>query len=175
MVDTLKHRDITDKIIRSYYTVYNALGHGFLESVYRNSMAVELARAGLQVQTETPIDVYYRDGIVGQFFADIIVEKCVIIELKAAKELAPEHHAQLFNYLKASRIEVGLLMNFGKEPKYERKYCANMRPRVEYKPRFDKVADPTKSDSDSTGATLPGFDSSAAFDPYNPPNPLDPL
>lgn len=123
----LWHSDITEGIIKAYYSVYNNLGYGFLESVYKNAMCRELVTEGYSVSSERPIDVYYKGIVVGHFFADIVVNDCVIVELKSAKELATEHFAQLINYLKASRFEVGLLMNFGPEAKYERKIYSNRR------------------------------------------------
>ena len=115
------HSEITDLIIKAYYQVYNKLGFGFLEKVYENAMMIELKRLDLKCERQKPITVNY-DGIdIGEYFADIIVNDCVIIELKAAENLCPEHEAQLVNYLKATEIEVGLLLNFGKEPKFKRR------------------------------------------------------
>jgi GxxExxY protein len=116
----VKHSEVTRKAIGAFLNVYNALGSGCLEKVYQNSMIVELTRFGLSVSSQTPVHVYYRGVYVGEYIPDIIVEDCVILELKSCKELADEHRAQLLNYLKASRFEVGLLMNFGPEPKFER-------------------------------------------------------
>lgn len=115
------YTDITDKIIRAFYKVYNTLGHGFLEKVYSRSLKLELRKAGLEVQREHPIDVYYEEFKVGQYFADLLVENKVIVEIKSAESLRPEHDAQLINYLKATDIEVGLLFNFGKTPEKRRK------------------------------------------------------
>lgn len=115
------HTDITEKILRAFYKVYNTLGFGFLEKVYSRALMIELRREGLEVLREHPIDVYYDDFKVGQYFADLIVENKVIVEIKAAEGLCPEHDAQLINYLKATEIEVGLLLNFGKTPEKRRK------------------------------------------------------
>jgi GxxExxY protein len=123
----LWHSDVTEGIIKAYYSVYNELGYGFAESVYHKSMLEELRILGFNAKTEQPIDVFYKGLCVGHFFADIVVNDRVIVELKSVKELATEHFAQLINYLKASRYEVGLLMNFGPEAKYERKVYANRR------------------------------------------------
>jgi len=115
------HSEITDLILKAYYQVYNKLGFGFLEKVYESAMMIELKRLDLKCERQKPITVNY-DGIdIGEYFADIIVNDCVIIELKAAENLCPEHEAQLVNYLKATEIEVGLLLNFGKEPKFKRR------------------------------------------------------
>ena len=119
------HSDLTDKIIRCFYTVYNSLGYGFLERVYENSLCIELKRAGLDVKPQFPIDVYYQDELVGEYFADMIVDNCVIIELKACETLNKLHENQLVNYLKATEIEVGLLLNFGKKPEIKRKIYTN--------------------------------------------------
>jgi GxxExxY protein len=120
-----KHKDITDKIIRAFYNVYNTLGYGFLEKVYENSMLLELTEMGLSVQKQYPIDVYYKEKLVGSYFADLLVEEKVIVELKAAEAICEEHEYQLINYLKATEIEIGLLLNFGKEPQFKRKIFTN--------------------------------------------------
>lgn len=116
-----KHSDLTDKIIRAFYNVYNKLGYGFLEKVYENAMMIELPKFGLDCKNQYQIKVYYDDKSIGDYFADILVNNSVIIELKAAENLCEEHEAQLVNYLKANNIEVGILLNFGKEPQFKRK------------------------------------------------------
>lgn len=116
----LIHEELTAKIIEACFEVSNELGAGFLESVYQNALVVALKRKGLQVRMQVPLTVKFRDVEVGQFFADILVEDKVIVELKAVSALTPEHQAQVINYLKTSEIEVGLLVNFG-------------RPRIEIK------------------------------------------
>lgn len=121
----LIHKDITDKILKAFYQVYNTLGYDFLEKVYENALLYELSLMDLFCEKQRPIDVYYKERKVGQYFADIIVEKCVIIEIKAAENLAEEHEYQLINYLKATNIEVGLLLNFGKKPQFVRKIFTN--------------------------------------------------
>ena len=115
------HSDLTEKVIKVFYKVYNTLGYGFLEKVYENAMSIELTKAGLQHYKQQPINVFYDEKKVGSYYADIIVEGKVIIELKAAKNLCEEHEAQLLNYLRATEIEVGLLLNFGEEPQIRRK------------------------------------------------------
>lgn len=122
---TYLHQNLTEKIIRAFYHVYNSLGFGFLEKVYENSMMIELQSMDLRCEKQKQLDVYYRNLKVGEYFADIIVEGRVIIELKAAEALVPEHQAQLLNYLKATEIEVGLLLNFGKEPQIKREIFQN--------------------------------------------------
>ena len=122
-----KHKEITDKIIRAFYTVYNVLGYGFLEKVYENALAIELRKMGLKVVQQAPIAVYYDGQLVGEYFADLLVEDLVIVELKATRTLIDEHEAQLLNYLKATPYEVGLLLNFGPKPEIKRKAYDNTR------------------------------------------------
>ena len=119
------HKEITDKIINAYYKVYNALGYGFLEKVYENSMVIALRKVGLKVEQQKNVKVYYESEEVGEYYADLLVEDLVIVELKAAKALSEDHEAQLINYLKATTIQIGLLINFGKEPKFKRKIFEN--------------------------------------------------
>ena len=123
----LKHANITEAIIKAFFVVYNALGYGFLEKVYANALAQELRRMGYLVEREVLIYVYYKGEIVGEYYADLLVDGKVIIETKAAKELAPEHEAQLLNYLRATPYEVGLVLNFGPKPEYIRKAYDNQR------------------------------------------------
>lgn len=121
MIENYKHSDITNLIIKAYYNVYNKLGFGFLEKVYENSMMIELKKLGLNCEKQVAIKVYYDDFTVGDYYADIIVNNIVIIELKAAESLCEEHEIQLVNYLKATNLEVGLLLNFGKKAEFKRK------------------------------------------------------
>jgi GxxExxY protein len=123
----LLHKDITDKVIKAFYKVYNVLGTGFLEKVYENAMAIELRTMGLVVERQKLMKVYYGQHSVGDYFADIVVNGVVIVELKAAASICDAHLSQLNNYLKATEIEVGLLLNFGPEPKFQRKYLTNDR------------------------------------------------
>ena len=124
---TYKHTDITEKIINAFYTVYNTLGYGFLEKVYRNAMTIELRKLELDVVPEAQIQVYYGGHLVGEYFADLLVGGAVIVELKAVRQLAEQHEAQLLNYLKATPYEVGLLLNFGPKPGIKRKAFDNSR------------------------------------------------
>ncbi|MFP5470473.1 MAG: GxxExxY protein [Bacteroidia bacterium] len=123
--DNYKHSEITEKIIRAFYKVYNALGYGFLEKVYENALFIELKEMGFFVEKQRLIEVFYENQKVGDYYADLIVNKVVIIELKAAESLCEEHEFQLINYLKATEIEVGLLLNFGKNPEFKRKVFSN--------------------------------------------------
>lgn len=119
------HQEITEKIISAYYNVYNFLGFGFLEKVYENSLEIELKKLGLEVEKQYPINVYYDNIEVGKYFADLVVERKVIVELKATEELCREHELQLINYLKATDFEIGLLLNFGKKTDFKRKIFSN--------------------------------------------------
>jgi len=110
----------TEKIIGAFYKVYNSLGFGFLEKVYENAMILELKGLEFDFKNQQKLNVFYNGEIVGEYFADIIIEDSIILELKTAKDLGKEHEAQLLNYLKATKIEVGLLLNFGKKPKFKR-------------------------------------------------------
>jgi GxxExxY protein len=121
------HQDITKQIIKAFYNVYNTLGYGFLEKVYHNALLIELSKMGFSCHSEFPIDVYYNGINVGKYFADIIVEEKVIIEIKAKEAICKEHEYQLINYLKATDVEIGLLLNFGKEPELKRKIFTNDR------------------------------------------------
>jgi GxxExxY protein len=123
--DNYKHSDITEKIIKAFYKVYNSLGYGFLENVYENAMHIELKELGFNVTKQEAIKVYYNELVVGSYFADLCIENKVIIELKATENLREEHEFQLINYLKATEIEVGLLLNFGKKPEVKRKVYSN--------------------------------------------------
>ncbi|QZT37229.1 GxxExxY protein [Halosquirtibacter xylanolyticus] len=115
--------DLTQKIIKCYYEVYNTLGFGFLEQVYEKALLYELKSSGLYVEDQKKIEVFYQKQNVGVYYADLVVENKVIIELKAVKRLTPEFSAQLLNYLKATNFDVGLLMNFGVEPEFKRLIC----------------------------------------------------
>ena len=121
----LLHGNLTDRIIKAFYKVYNTLGYGFLEKVYENSLALELRRLGFSVEQQQPINVFYEGEVVGEYFADLIVEDVVILELKAAEAMSEAHEAQLVNYLRATEIEVGLLFNFGPKPQFKRKIFMN--------------------------------------------------
>ena len=114
-METMKHKDLTGKIINCAYKVHTVLGFGFLENVYQNALVHELQKAGLEVQKEQPIQVLYDGQVVGDFAADIVVAGSIIVELKSIQTLHPAHQAQVSNYLKATGVEVGLLINFGQE------------------------------------------------------------
>lgn len=124
----MQYDDITKLILQACFEVSNELGSGFLESVYEKSLLVALEDLGLNARAQVPIKVNFRNRVVGDYYADIMVNNQVLIELKAVKKLAPEHVAQVLNYLKASKIEAGLLVNFG-------------NPRLEYR-RFNNYFSP---------------------------------
>lgn len=119
-MSSLLHKEITDSILKAYYAVYNQLGYGFLEKVYQNSMYFELKSLGYKVEAQKQIRVYYKTQLVGEYYADLLVEDKVIVELKACELLMNVHVAQLMNYLKATKIEVGLVLNFGEDPEFKR-------------------------------------------------------
>jgi len=127
MEDSLKHRDLTDKIIGTFYEIYNELGFGFLESVYENALLIALTEKGIKVGQQIPIPVWFRGKKIGDFVADLIVGDSVIIELKAVRTIQDAHKAQLLNYLRATEIEVGLLLNFGQCPEFKRLAFDNQR------------------------------------------------
>lgn len=124
------HEEITSKIIEAYYTVYNTLGHGFLEKVYENALRYELQEFHYRVEHQKNIPVFYGGHQVGNYFADLLVEEKVILEIKSADAVRIEHETQLINYLKATKIEVGLLLNFGKKPEIRRKIYTNDRKQL---------------------------------------------
>lgn len=121
------YKDKSDKIIKAFFKVYNRLGYGFLEKVYQNALLIELQSMGFEVKSQFPIKVYYEEYEVGEYYADILVDDCIIIENNAMEALREEHEYQLINYLKATDIEIGLLFNFGKKPDFKRKIFTNDR------------------------------------------------
>ena len=126
-MNELLHKELTDKILQCFFEVYNRLGYGFLEKVYENSLMIELIKRGLYAEKQRPVKVYYEEKIVGDYYADIIVNDTIILELKAAECIIEEHELQLVNYLKATDKEIGLLLNFGKKPEFRRKIFTNDR------------------------------------------------
>ncbi len=123
----LLHGELTDIIIKTFYQVYNELGHGFLERVYQNSLYLELKNKGLKVDVQKKIKVYYKGIEVGEYYADLIVEDLIILELKAANCIIVEFENQILNYLKGTNCEVGLLLNFGTKPEFKRKIFENTK------------------------------------------------
>ncbi|MDO9186634.1 MAG: GxxExxY protein [Bacteroidia bacterium] len=125
IADNFKHSEITGKILKAFFNVYNTIGYGFYEKVYENALSIELKKLNLKCENQRPVTVYYEGNIVGSYFADIIVEDKVIVELKAVDLIIEEHEIQLVNYLRATEMEVGLLLNFGTDPQYKRKVLSN--------------------------------------------------
>ena len=119
------YKELSSKIIRCFYNVYNDLGFGFLEKIYENALLLEMKNFKLDCENQKPIKVKYNGINVGEYFADVIVENKIIVELKASESICEEHELQLINYLKATEIELGLLLNFGKKPEFRRKIFTN--------------------------------------------------
>ena len=115
------YKDLSDKVIKCFYIVYDELGGGFLESVYEKSLKIELEDMGIASENQKSVDVYYKNKLVGDFRADIVAEEKILIEIKAVSRLLPLHEAQLLNYLKATGIRIGLLVNFGERLEFRRK------------------------------------------------------
>jgi GxxExxY protein len=126
----LKHKALTETIIGVFFEVYNELGHGFLESVYEKAFEVALTSKGLEVRRQIQVPVWFRGQKVGDFVADVLVNRSVLLELKAARALDSSHEAQLLNYLRATEIDVGLLFNFGIKPEFRRLAFDNSRKQV---------------------------------------------
>lgn len=128
------HQELTKSIIGIYYNVYNELGYGFLEKVYHRAMIIELNKNGYEVEHEKKIDVFYKNEVVGTYIPDLIINKSLILELKCVEYLIEAHENQLINYLKATECEVGLVLNFGKDPQFKRKIFTNdLKKRNKYK------------------------------------------
>lgn len=126
MADLL-HKEISKPILQVFYDVYNQLGYGFLEKVYQNAMYFELISQGYKVEAQKQIKVYFKNQLVGEFYTDLLVEDTIIVELKACEHFINSHVAQLMNYLKATQIEVGLVLNFGETPDFKRLVYTNNR------------------------------------------------
>jgi GxxExxY protein len=123
--DDLLHGQLTDRIIGVFFQVHRELGPGFVESVYSKAMEIALTDAGLRVEREVPISVYFRGKLVGSFRADMIVESLVLLELKVGEQLDPNCEAQTLNYLRATRLELALILHFGPKPKFKRLILTN--------------------------------------------------
>lgn len=124
-IKNFPHQELTKEIIGIYYDVYNELGYGFLEKVYQNAFAIELLSKGYQIEKHKKINVFYKNEIVGEYIPDIVVDNKLIIELKCVEFLVEAHECQLINYLRATECEVGLILNFGKDPQFIRKIFTN--------------------------------------------------
>lgn len=133
-VDGLKYAELTDKIIGVFFDVYNELGHGFLESVYEESLVIALRDVGLKVDRQIAVPVWFRKQQVGDFRADLLVENLVLLELKCVRILERAHEAQLLHYLRSTNIEIGLLLNFGLHPQFRRLLFDNERKKIRENP-----------------------------------------
>ena len=122
-----KHSELTELVIGVFYDVYNELGFGFLESVYRNSLRLALLEKGLNVESEVSVSVYFRGVSVGDFRADLLVNGVILLELKTAEKIIPAHEAQVLNYLRSTKLELGLILNFGPRPQVRRLLLDNSR------------------------------------------------
>jgi GxxExxY protein len=131
---SLKHSDLTEKIIGVFYAVYNELGHGFLESVYEESFVIAAGEAGLGVARQVPVPVWFRGRQVGDSRVDVLVEDRVLLEIKCVRVLEPVHEAQLLHYLRSTEVEVGLLLNFGPKAQFRRLLFDNERKRIRGNP-----------------------------------------
>ncbi|MFH6944835.1 GxxExxY protein [Flavobacterium sp. FlaQc-50] len=123
----LLHHALTDCIIKTFYEVYNEFGYGFLEKVYQNSLYLELKSKGFKVEAQKKINVYYKGIKVGEYYADLIVEDLIILELKTADCIVKDFENQILNYLRGTDCEIGLLLNFGRKPEFKRKIFENSR------------------------------------------------
>ncbi len=128
----MEDEELTKKVIGCAFKVHNSLGSGFLEKVYENALRIELSGAGLRVEQQIPIQVYYQGEVIGDFVSDLLVEKRLVVELKAIEKLTKLHEAQLVNYLTATGLDIGLLINFGKSVQIKRKY-KNFKPKMNQK------------------------------------------
>ena len=130
-MNELIYKDLSNRVIKCFFNVYYTLGFGFLEKVYENALMIELSKNGIRAEKQKPIKVFYSEIQVGEYFADIIVENSLILELKAVERIAEEHEFQLINYLKATEIEIGILLNFGRKAEFRRKIFTNDRKKLQ--------------------------------------------
>jgi GxxExxY protein len=133
------HGEVTEQVLGVYFAVYNELGGGFLESVYQQALRIALLQAGLAVECEVAVPVYFREQIVGNFRADLIVNDAVLLELKAVSVLDREHDGQILHYLRATDLEVGLLLNFGPKPQFRRFILENEKKKIRVHPLLSAV------------------------------------
>ncbi|RDB05761.1 GxxExxY protein [Runella aurantiaca] len=130
MLKETKHNELTEQIIKVFYDVYNELGFGFLEKVYQNALYLELKSRGFKVEAQKQIKVHFKGYEVGEYYSDLTVNDAIILELKAAEGIVVAFENQLVNYLRATNIEVGLLLNFGKKPELRRKLFDNDKKKL---------------------------------------------
>ncbi len=129
-MEKLLYEELTEQIIGAYYEVYNELGFGYLERCYQNALYYELQDRGLNVEAQRKVKVHYKERIIGNYEPDLIVNDLIIIELKAVEQLIDDHEIQLYNYLRSTECEIGLLMNFGTKPEFRRKAFSNSRKKL---------------------------------------------
>ena len=122
-----KYSEITDKILKAFFQVHTELGYGFAEKVYENALVILLQELGLRVEQQKRINVYFHGQIVGEYIADLVVNDVILLELKAVQKIIDQHSAQLWNYMKATKFEVGLLLNFGPKAVFQRRVFDNER------------------------------------------------
>ena len=122
-----KHSELSDKVIKVFYEVHNELGYGFSEKIYLKAFKIALQAIGLKVDDQVPINVYFRGQLISELYADLVVNDLIMLELKSVSQIIDEHEAQLLNYLKSTKIEVGYVMNFGKSATFKRKVFDNDR------------------------------------------------
>lgn len=127
MLNTKVDNELSEKVIGASYKTYNTLGFGYLEKVYQNALRYELTKLGLKVEVQKPIIVFYEGIVIGEYFADLMVNNILLVELKATASITLEHESQLFNYLKATNTELGLLLNYGPKPEVRRKIWTEIR------------------------------------------------
>ena len=152
MPEPLKHANVTEIILSGFYEVFNVLGSGFLEAVYIAAMVIVLRRKGLQVEEKPSLPVYFNDRVLGRFTPDLLVNGVVIVEAKAVRTIDPVHKAQVINYLKASDIEVGLLLNFGDTPQCQRLVFDNARKAARKPPQEIGECDSPNADPRGSAA-----------------------
>ncbi|WP_428666037.1 GxxExxY protein [Runella sp.] len=131
------HKELTEQIIKAFYDVYNELGYGFLEKVYQNALYIELRAKGFKVEAQKQVKVHFKGFEVGEYYPDLTINDCIILELKAAECIVEEFEYQLINYLRATDVEIGLLLNFGKKPEIKRKIFDNERKKLKKKSQFE--------------------------------------
>jgi GxxExxY protein len=139
MQTRLLHADVTDRVLKVFFEVYNELGGGFLESVYHKAFAMALRQAGLAISVQVAVPVFFRGSNVGDFVADITVNGCVLLELKAVSALDKVHEGQILNCLRATDFELGLLLNFGPRPQFKRIVLENRNKKIRVHPRSSAV------------------------------------
>ena len=170
--DGLFERELTHRVIGTFYDVYNALGYGFLESVYRSAFAIELTRRGIHVAVEVPVDVVYEGEVVGIFRADLLVESRVVLELKACQKLTAADEMEVLNYLRATDLELGLLFHFGPKPAFRRFISGRLNSAQAHSRRLQSSASSASAVARRDGSrerARPTSPTPASSSPHPPP------